>query len=127
MFRTWIATWVSFSALLGVTWVFGILYIQVSPAFAYPFVILNGLQVDKLIKFSVQPVDLCKIVFHFQGVLIFLSRIVFNKQARDALGLYIKQKRLLYQFDGILMVCSFYYIFLEICQNNSLLESKAVS
>jgi hypothetical protein len=127
MLRTWIATWVSFSALLGVTWVFGILYIQVSPAFAYPFVILNGLQVDKLIKFAVQPVDLCKIVFHFQGVLIFLSRIVFNKQARDALGLYIKQKRLLYQFDGILMVCSFYYIFLEICQNNSLLESKGVS
>jgi hypothetical protein len=43
--RIWIRGWFSLSALLGVTWLFGLAYIEFNHSFVYIFVVLNGFQV----------------------------------------------------------------------------------
>ncbi|CAB3367912.1 Hypothetical predicted protein [Cloeon dipterum] len=58
----WLRGWFSLSSLLGVTWIFGFFYIELDHNFAYAFVTLNGLQ----------------------GILLFLSRVVFNRQIRTS-------------------------------------------
>ncbi|CAB3367913.1 Hypothetical predicted protein [Cloeon dipterum] len=58
----WLKGWFSLSSLLGVTWIFGFFYIELDHNFAYAFVALNGLQ----------------------GVLLFLSRVIFNTQVRTS-------------------------------------------
>ncbi|XP_065332848.1 adhesion G protein-coupled receptor E5-like [Cloeon dipterum] len=68
--KIWLKGWFSLSSLLGVTWIFGFFYIQFDHNFAYAFVTLNGLQ----------------------GIIMFLTRVVFNEQVKSSIKSKTKQK-----------------------------------
>ncbi|CAB3386978.1 Hypothetical predicted protein [Cloeon dipterum] len=74
--KIWMKGWFSLSSLLGVTWIFGFFYIQFDHNFAYAFVTLNGLQ----------------------GIIMFLTRVVFNEQVKSSIKSKAKQKIMMKSF-----------------------------
>ncbi|KAF4531000.1 hypothetical protein B566_EDAN009744 [Ephemera danica] len=72
----WIRGWFSLSALLGITWLFGFVYMEWYYNLAYVFIVLTGLQ----------------------GVFIFLSRVVFNDQVKSAFKRSAKKRSMMNRF-----------------------------
>ncbi|KAJ9588433.1 hypothetical protein L9F63_018166, partial [Diploptera punctata] len=77
----WIRGWFSLSALLGITWLFGLAYMEFNHSFVYIFVVLNGCQ----------------------GVFIFLFRCVLSEQVRHSVVSTVKR-------DGFIVFIKEFYL-----------------
>nr|CAD7438097.1 unnamed protein product [Timema bartmani] len=84
----WLKGWFSLCSLLGVTWVFGLAFMEYYPSFEYIFVILNGCQ----------------------GVFIFLFRCLLNKQVRSSVLNEAKQRASIKKFNRVAGNRSSWYI-----------------
>ncbi|KDR22755.1 Latrophilin-2 [Zootermopsis nevadensis] len=80
----WIRGWFSLSALLGITWLFGLAYMEFNHSFVYVFVVLNGCQ----------------------GLFIFLFRCVLSHQVRVSVTTRVKRDGFLELLRGLAMRCS---------------------
>ncbi|CAG2055755.1 unnamed protein product, partial [Timema podura] len=127
----WLKGWFSLCSLLGVTWVFGLAFMEYYPSFEYIFVILNGCQIQTAcnnhlffcmihVSDTTHPVHSPVSVnarnttqpahSPFNGVFIFLFRCLLNKQVRSSVLNEAKQRASIKKFNRVAGNRSSWYI-----------------